>query len=284
VDTDLALAIFEIAIRPLAYAALIALAFAPLEELAPLRAPSAIGRRTDLAFATIGAVITQALLFLVGGALLAISERVAIPGALASIPVPARLAIALVIFELGGYGYHRLAHAWPPLFRLHAVHHSSERMDFLAAFRQHPLEIALMTLAQNLPLVLLGMPIGSHALLVILLKIHTVFVHANLRAPRAIEHVVATPRFHHRHHDRDAAAANFASLFPWIDRLFGTFAADDAQQLGLPGLTRSPSFAALLLARLDYHPRGGAPGDPRDGDPLGARVGVCDAPPRAHGR
>ena len=55
----------------------------------------------------------------------------------------ADIAVGLLLFELGGYAYHRLAHAVPALWRLHEIHHSSETMDWLASFRQHPLEIVL---------------------------------------------------------------------------------------------------------------------------------------------
>jgi len=90
-----------------------------------------------------------------------------------------------------------------------------------------------MTMFSNLPLVLLGMPLGAHAVVVVLLRVHTIFVHANVRTPSALGLVVATPRFHHRHHDRDGSDANFASLFPWIDRLFGTYDPRDGERFGI---------------------------------------------------
>jgi len=40
---------------------------------------------------------------------------------------------------------------------------------------------------------------------------------------RAIDRVVATPAFHHRHHCEDLPPANFASTLPLLDQLFGTF-------------------------------------------------------------
>lgn len=135
----------------------------------------------------------------------------------------------------------------PALWRLHAVHHSSERMDWLASFRQHPLEILLVTFAQNAPLVLLGLPLGAHALVLLALKLNTVFVHADLRIPPGPwSMVIATPRFHHRHHDRDAAPRNFAAMFPWLDRLFGTHDASPAGAVGLPGAPAPRTLLGLL--------------------------------------
>jgi sterol desaturase/sphingolipid hydroxylase (fatty acid hydroxylase superfamily) len=230
VDTEsIALAV----VRPLGYAALVALTFVPLERLAPLRPPTRREHGVDIGFATLGGIASEILVLGVSGLMLALAETIGDGGPLASWPDVPRVALSLVLLELGGYAYHRAAHAWGPLWALHRVHHGSTSMDWLAGLRQHPLEIALMTAAQNLPLVLLGLPLGAHALLVLALRVHTVFVHANLRTPRALGLVIACPPFHHRHHDRDAPVANFASLLPFVDRVLGTFDPGDAQVFGV---------------------------------------------------
>jgi sterol desaturase/sphingolipid hydroxylase (fatty acid hydroxylase superfamily) len=135
-------------------------------------------------------------------------------------------------------------------------------MDWLASFRQHPLEILLLTLAQNAPLVLLGVPLGAHAIVLVILKLATVYVHSNLRVPLGpLRFVVATPRFHHRHHQRDGAVANFAALFPFLDVVFGSYDGADAAA-GRFGVARPlpDSFVGLLLAPLRRGAR--APADP----------------------
>ena len=226
---------------PLVYAALAACIFVPLELLWPARPADRSEFGTDIAFATAGGVLTHALLAVLAGALLALGTLVG-DGPLTDAPSWLALPVGLLLFELGGYAYHRAAHVLPGLRTLHAVHHSSETLDWLAGFRQHPLEIALQTLAQNLPLVLLGLPVTSHAGLAILLRLNTLFVHANVRTPAWLGHVVATPVFHHRHHDDGAEPANFATLLPWLDRLFGTF--DPA---GLP--TQASSSVSLKTSQ-----------------------------------
>jgi sterol desaturase/sphingolipid hydroxylase (fatty acid hydroxylase superfamily) len=153
-----------------------------------------------------------------------------------------------LLFELGGYAHHRLAHRVGWLWRLHEVHHSSRAMDWLAAFRQHPLELLTLTLAQNVPLVLLGVPLGAHATVVALLKVNTVFVHANVRVPHGPwSHVLVTPRFHHRHHQRGGPVRNYASLFPFIDRLFGTYSDETATAFGVARATPD-GYLGLLLS------------------------------------
>ena len=242
------------ALRALGYSLLVGLAFAPLERLNPLRASRRSSWTTDLLFASVGHVLTRLLLATaLGGSfvwVLRFSTRLGLGAAspLAEQPVWMRIIVGLLAFELLGYGYHRLAHRVPALWRLHRVHHSAPTMDWLASFRQHPVEIVCMTLTQNLPLILLGIPLGEHVTVVFILAINTVFVHSDLRTPKSLEWLIATPRFHHRHHDADAEEANYASLLPWIDRLFGTHCAADADRIGLES-GEDPSFVDLMLAR-----------------------------------
>ena len=238
--------------HPLVFALLAGGCFAPLEWLRPERSEQGplrpAQRRTDLAFASVGAVATQLLLALVMGAALTAAASVRLVHL--ELPAWAEILVGLVVFELAGYAYHRCAHAVPALWRLHAVHHSAPRMDWLASFRQHPVEILLLTLAQNLPLVLLGVPLASHALIVVLLALNTVFVHANLRVELGpLRHLIATPRFHHRHHDAHASPRNFASLLPILDRVFGTYSDTRARSFGLAE-PHPEGFLGLLLSPL----------------------------------
>ncbi len=240
-------------LRLLTFTALAGLAFAPLEWLYGERRASRRDRLTDLGFATIGEILIYLGIAVVVGGVLSTLDEVAYDeplwGAISDRTTRTVLEVAsgLLIFEVVGYAYHRAAHRVPALWRLHRVHHSAESMDWLASFRQHPVETVLMTLMQNAPLVLLGIPLSAHAMVLLLLRLNTVFVHANLRIPSGWwSSVVATPRFHHRHHQRDGAVRNYASLFPWLDRLFGTFDDTEAGPVGLP--TPSPRGFWGLLA------------------------------------
>lgn len=251
----------DMIVRVLLFTALAGLAFAPLEHLfGRHRGAPRTGRAADLGFATFGGVLVLLGVATLVGGVLAGLEGVSLEDPLLvgiedrSARVALEVGVGLFVFELMGYAYHRLAHAVPWMWRLHAVHHSSERMDWLASFRQHPLEIVLVTLCQNAPLVLLGLPLGSHALVLLLLRLNTVFVHADLQLPRGgamqwLSEVFATPAFHHRHHQRDGAPRNFSAVFPWLDRLFGTHDAAPAGPVGLP--TPMPrSFLGLLVQPL----------------------------------
>lgn len=241
---------WELWLRPIITGVLALCVCMPLEHLFALHPRRRRAIWTDLAFLTFGQILTR--LGLVFGAHRLLDELAsrgwdrAELGLSPSAAIAVDLGLGLLLFELFGYAYHRLAHAVPWLWRLHEVHHSSEAMDGLASFRQHPLEIVLMTLMQNVPLVLLGIPLGTHAFLLLLLKLNTVFVHSNIRldaGPLAL--LFATPRFHHRHHQRFGATKNFATLLPCIDWLFGTYSKKSSSLFGLE--RRLPeSFWGLL--------------------------------------
>lgn len=138
----------------------------------------------------------------------------------------AQCAIALVIFEIGSYWGHRWAHTVPVLWRFHAVHHSSEHLDWLAASRLHPLDQTFIRLCGILPVYFLGFTKAHFAFLTGVEGLLALFIHANVRLRFGwLEWLVATPVFHHWHHaneSRETTNKNFGGLFPWIDGLFGT--------------------------------------------------------------
>src|SRR5262245_5077715 len=246
----------DLVARPLLFVALAALAFLPLEHVAAAHGQRRRRFATDLAFATVGQVLVRLGMVLVVGGLLARLDAIGLDRPLLAgigdrrARFVAETLVGLLLFELGGYAYHRLAHAVPALWRLHEVHHSSETMDWLASFRQHPIEILLVTLAQNAPLVLLGVPLGAHAAVLVGLKLATVYVHSNLRVPLGpLRFLIATPGYHHRHHQRGGTVANFASFFPFIDLLFGSYSAEAGRRFGVERKL-PPSFVGLLLAPL----------------------------------
>jgi sterol desaturase/sphingolipid hydroxylase (fatty acid hydroxylase superfamily) len=123
-------------VRVLLFTALAGLAFAPLEHLfGRHRGAPRPGRLVDLGFATFGSVLVLlGVATLVGGALAALAgisreEPLLVGIGDRAVRTALEVTMGLLVFELTGYAYHRLAHAVPWLWRLHEVHHSSERMD-----------------------------------------------------------------------------------------------------------------------------------------------------------
>jgi sterol desaturase/sphingolipid hydroxylase (fatty acid hydroxylase superfamily) len=139
-------------------------------------------------------------------------------------PAALQLIEFLVLADLLGYAAHRLFHG-RRLWRFHAIHHSAEDLDWLAATRVHPINEIGNRLIQVIPLYLLGFRGPVLAAVVPVFTFYALFVHANLRWDFGpLRYVIASPVFHRWHHTQEAEGRdrNFAGLFPWIDLLFGT--------------------------------------------------------------
>ncbi len=143
-----------------------------------------------------------------------------------SLPFWVQLIIANVVFDVGAYWGHRWAHTVPLLWRFHAVHHSSEHLDWVAASRLHPLDQAFIRICGILPVYLLGFTKETFGALVAIEGVLAIFIHANVRWRFGwLEWLVATPAFHHWHHANEGPASankNFSGLLPWVDAVFGT--------------------------------------------------------------
>ncbi len=163
----------------------------------------------------------------IGAALLAVNA--AVSSALAITPSPAtmgRSVVALLAVELVTYWVHRALHRVPLLWRFHRVHHVDEPLTWAMAWRHHPVDVALFTLAIGATTWLVGAPLPAVLGSLLALRAWNVVMHTNIAWPASgLDHVLATPSFHHRHHREDLASANFAATLPMIDRVFGTWRA-----------------------------------------------------------
>src|SRR5262245_58937838 len=201
------------------------LVFVPLERLFAVRRQRVFRANylTDLThffvnnvFVTIGALLLVILAALPLIWLRAIDVEAMFPPVL-TIPV------AVVLVFVGSYWGHRVTHTVPFLWRFHSVHHSIERMDWLAAARLHPLDSAFTQAFTILPLFLLGYDGRVFAGAAVIVTALAIFQHANVRFRfPGVRWVVNTPEWHHWHHaiDPDARDKNFG--LPIVDKIFGT--------------------------------------------------------------
>ena len=216
--------------------ALLVAIFVPLEWLCALH-PAKIWRKqvgVDLAWYFINSLLPAAILTLP----LALLSR-ALSGLnplgyysmVAAWPLWVRLLLSLAVNDFGAYWGHRALHAFPVLWRFHAVHHSAEQLDWLVNTRAHPFDMVFTRLSALAPVFLLGLAqstgprVDPVALwLTIFGTIWTFFIHTNVRVRLGpLEWVISSPCFHHWHHTNDDHRdRNFAFVFPVIDRLFGT--------------------------------------------------------------
>lgn len=212
---------------------LLCLIFVPLERLAGVRRQAVFrrGLLTDLGYYALNSLFVALVLgvpLVVMGAALHQVIPTRILAAIAGLPMAARLALSLLVGEIGFYWGHRLTHRIPWLWRFHAIHHSAEDIDFLTNTRAHPVDMAFTRMCGFIPVLALGLPGGSNTLTALVLVLGTLwgfFIHANVRLRLGVlEHVIATPFFHRWHHTRDDRRdGNYAAMFAFVDHLFGTF-------------------------------------------------------------
>jgi sterol desaturase/sphingolipid hydroxylase (fatty acid hydroxylase superfamily) len=162
-------------------------------------------------------------------------------------------AQALAVVALGDvsvYWFHRASHAWPLLWRFHAVHHTSQTLDWVAAHREHPVDGLLTQLAINLPAMVLGFPLAGIAWFIALRGMWAIFIHSNVRLPLGpLRKLLGAPELHHWHHLKSVEAHNFANLAPWTDLLFGTYFCPEGPEdwpLGVVGPAPT-GYLALLV-------------------------------------
>jgi sterol desaturase/sphingolipid hydroxylase (fatty acid hydroxylase superfamily) len=205
--------------------------FLPLERIFAIRAQK-VFRKGWLTDAT-HFVINEGLRKIVIGLTLLIATRMVgflvnpeLQGWIKTWPFWFQCVTAITINDFGGYWGHRLAHSVPFLWRFHAVHHSSETMDWLAAARVHPVDQAFMRACGVIPVYLLGFGAAHFAVLLFFAGFLAIFIHANVRWRYGwLEWLVATPPFHHWHHNNDSPETinkNFSDLLPVWDKIFGT--------------------------------------------------------------
>ena len=146
-------------------------------------------------------------------------------GPLSTLPLWAQIIIFLIASDMMLYWIHRGFHR-PAMWKYHAVHHSSEELEWISAARFHPVNVFLGTVAVDVTLLLAG--ISPEVMVVVgpFTIAYSAFVHANLDWTLGpFKYVLASPVFHRWHHTAadQGGNMNFASTFPVIDWMFGTF-------------------------------------------------------------
>jgi len=139
------------------------------------------------------------------------------------------LVLVVLVFDLWMYLWHRTNHRIPFLWRFHRMHHSDPEMDASTGLRFHPGEQLLAGMARLLVIPLLGISLWQMAVYEALLLPVILFHHSNVAIPawldRGLRGVVVTPAMHRVHHSRwqPETDSNYGSVFPWWDRLLGSF-------------------------------------------------------------
>ena len=236
------------------------------EGAAPRRALTAALRTRwvhNFAIWGLGTVVTH-LAFPVTGITFALIASDRGWGLFNVVKAPAWLAIAasVLLLDLAIYVEHRALHRLPILWRFHRVHHTDPDYDFTLGFRFHPVETSISIMVGLGVIALIGAPVAAVLLHELGFVLVSVFAHANVRMPLRLEGVlrraIITPDLHRVHHSAipRETDSNFGSIFPWWDRLLGTYrdqpeAGHASMRIGLEGF-RDPR--CLTVSWMLIHP------------------------------
>ncbi|ERI53012.1 hypothetical protein N878_16780 [Pseudomonas sp. EGD-AK9] len=145
-----------------------------------------------------------------------------------------QLLLVAALIDCSLYLMHRASHRFAWLWRLHAPHHSAERLYWVNGERRHPLSALLLAGPGLVLLALLGAPAQLCATWFALLTVHLAFQHANLDYDLGpLRRLLAVAQMHRWHHKRDFedAQVNFGEFLLLWDWLLGSYH-DSAERLG----------------------------------------------------
>lgn len=159
-------------------------------------------------------------------------------------PVWLGALVAILLFDLFTYWFHRLSHRIPLLWRFHRVHHSDPHMDVTTANRFHFGEIIASSVLRIGAILLIGAEMWHLALYEAIMFPIVQFHHANIVLPPRLDRFLSlftvTPGMHKVHHSRlqSETDSNYTSLLSIWDRIFRSFRTRKdlhAIELGLDG-------------------------------------------------
>lgn len=169
-------------------------------------------------------------------------------------PLAMQALLLIVTADFLRYWLHRAAHTLPVLWRLHAVHHSPDRLYWLNTSRFHPIEKVLQFALDSLPFILMGVSPEILGFWFVLYSVNGFFQHSNIRMEFGyLSKIFSTAEVHRWHHSNVPAEsnANYANVFILWDRFFGTYflpAARRVDKLGLVYAAYPMEFGAQMKA------------------------------------
>lgn len=161
--------------------------------------------------------------------------------------------LCFVLDDLAYYWKHRLGHRMRWMWAAHIIHHSSQHYNLSTALRQTWTGALTPGFIISLPMFLLGF----HPLMVAfaggLNLVYQFWIHTETidKMPRWFEWALNTPSHHRVHHATNPRYldSNYAGVFMFWDRMFGTFTAEtDAEEIRYGIVRQLGSFNVLWAA------------------------------------
>lgn len=185
---------------------------------------------------------------------------------LSQLPIPNSVGfvLSLLCIDLFQYFVHWISHKIAPLWAIHSVHHADKHVTAATGLLHHPFEAVFNFITMLCFLILFGVSLQVIVAFSLLSAVHNLLVHANVRIPPRLEHAlrwfIVTPDMHRTHHSVNYAEgnSNFGQIFPYWDRLFGTYIARPSKpvaqlRMGLPPTNPARRFDPLGLLSQPFH-------------------------------
>jgi sterol desaturase/sphingolipid hydroxylase (fatty acid hydroxylase superfamily) len=145
-------------------------------------------------------------------------------GPLARLPIAAQVVVALLAQDLLWYLYHRAAHTFARMWRVHGLHHSPSQLYVLMHPIFHPLDLLVSRFVISLVVFKFsGLRPDAAFVVLAVLGLQQTVSHINSDLRTGWLNYVLIGAETHRYHHAAGERANYASVLPWWDMLFGTF-------------------------------------------------------------
>jgi sterol desaturase/sphingolipid hydroxylase (fatty acid hydroxylase superfamily) len=208
---------------------LMTLIFSPIEVLWPAYPKQSVFRPqwlNDIVYflSTHLPIQVTTLMILLPATQLSVLLDPTIPNEVAKLPWIVQFFLAVLVADLAQYWIHRGFHVIPFMWRFHAIHHSSQSLDWIAGSRAHLVEDVVVRGGMLIPMMLI-FPQDMLVAYLFFVNIHATWAHCNFGPTvKWLEPYLIQPRYHHWHHTSQVESIdkNFAIHFPWLDKLFGT--------------------------------------------------------------
>ena len=172
------------------------------------------------------------------------------------LPLFVQFILLLLVIDFFRYWLHRASHTYPALWRLHAIHHSSTKLNLINVGKFHPVEKALQFVLDTLPFLLIGVSQQVLALYFLFYAINGFFQHCNIDVRLGwLNYIISGPELHRWHHSRKKQESdhNFGNNLIIWDLFFKTFYLPkrrNIKQLGLLNPNYPQSFTQQMFAPL----------------------------------
>lgn len=149
--------------------------------------------------------------------------------------------VGFVTLDFAGYWSHRLNHSVNLFWNNHVIHHSSEAFNLACALRQSISNVISIYSIFLVPAAVIGV---APDVINIIAPVHLFlqFWYHTQHVPKLgpLEYVIITPSQHRVHHaiNPEYLDKNLGQIFPWWDRMFGTFQEELDDVPPVYGITR----------------------------------------------